>query len=101
MHFLHRRQPSLFQAPFTQGMRGGVAVSDAFPRTAVLLVDVGSAGVTVVIAAHDFLMLFAIRTVCKAAAAGISAGTLGLQGNADHLFIISCFSRCCLVKWGL
>ena len=61
MHFLYRGQPSLLEAHLAEGVRRRIAVTDSFPGSAVLLVYVRGAFISVVAVALRFRMLL---TVC-------------------------------------
>lgn len=63
MYLLHGSQPPFLQTHLAQWVRGGVAVADAFPGSAVFLVAVGSPFVTVVVIPHGFPMFFAVGAV--------------------------------------
>lgn len=76
MHFLNWSVPSFLKTPLTQGMRRSIAVADSFPRSAVLLVAIGRALVTVVAVPHGFPVFLAIRTIREPTAAWVSAWTL-------------------------
>ena len=86
------------QTPLAQRVRGDVSVSNAFPRSAVFLVDVRCALKAVVLVPHSFPMFFAVGAVRELAAAGIEAGMFRSMGNGDHLFIFSCFPGRYFVK---
>ena len=75
VNFLYRGQPTFLETLFTQGMLCGVAVTDAFPRSAVLAVDVGAALVFVVLAAFLRAVLLTELSVTEVGAAGMRAGS--------------------------
>lgn len=83
MHLLNRGESAFLEALLTQRMLRSIAVTDAFPRSAVLFVDVGVTLVSVVLLSRLFPMCFTILTVCKVGTAGITARSLGF---AWHLF---------------
>ena len=58
VNFLYRSQPTFFEAHLTEKMLCRIAVTDAFPRSAVLAVDIGAALVFVVLAALLHTVLF-------------------------------------------
>ena len=74
-----RRQLALLLALLTKGMQLDVAVTDALPRSAVNLVDVGASLEPIVFFVRGFLMRGAVLSISngKSAAAGVSAWTLG------------------------
>ena len=75
MNFLHRSQPTFFETHLTEGMLRRIAVTDAFPRSAVLAVDIGAALVFVVPAAFFHMVLFAELSFTEVGAAGVRAGS--------------------------
>ena len=58
VNFLYRGQPTFLEAHLTEGMLRRIAVTDAFPRSAVLAVDIGAALVFVIPAAFFHTVLF-------------------------------------------
>lgn len=58
VNFLYRSQPTFPETHHTEGMLCRIAVTDAFPRSAVLAVDIGAALVFVVLAAFLHTVLF-------------------------------------------
>lgn len=76
VYFLDRSDPSFFQAPLAQWMLRSIAVTDAFPRSAVSLVDIGRTAVLVVLAVHQLFMFLAILAVRQPGASGISTAAL-------------------------
>ena len=75
VYFLHRGQPTLLEALFTQRMLCGVAVTDALPRSAVLAVDIGTALVFIVFAAFLRAVLLTELSVAEVGTAGVGAGS--------------------------
>lgn len=75
MDLLHRGQPSLLEAHLAEGMRRGVAVADSFPGSAVFLVDVRGAFISVVAVALRFRMLLTVLSALdgKPRTAGVTA----------------------------
>ena len=78
-----RRQLALLLALLTKGMQLDVAVTDALPRSAVNLVDVGASLEPIVFFVRGFLMRGAVLSISngKPAAAGVSAWALGFVGH--------------------
>lgn len=58
VNFLYRSQPTFLEAHLTEGMLCRIAVTDAFPCSAVLAVNIGAALVFVVLAAFLHTVLF-------------------------------------------
>lgn len=58
VNFLYRSQPTFLKAHLTEGMLRRIAVTDAFPCSAVLAVNIGAALVFVVLAAFLHTVLF-------------------------------------------
>jgi hypothetical protein len=82
VNFLHRSQPTFLETLFTQRMLCGVAVADAFPCSAVLAVDIGTALVFVVLAAFLRAVLLTELSVTEVGAAGMRAGS---EWSLGHL----------------
>lgn len=62
MHLLHGSEPSFSQTPFADGMALGIAVTDALPCPAILLVVVRGAGVLVILSCYELLVFLAVLT---------------------------------------
>ena len=75
VNFLHRSQPTFLEAHLTEGMLRRIAVTDAFPRSAILAVDIGAALVFVVPAAFLHTVLFTKLSFTEVGAAGMRAGS--------------------------
>ena len=73
VNFLHRSQPTFLETLFTQRMLCGVAVADAFPRSAVLAVDIGTALELVIFAAFLHTVLFTKLSFTEVGTAGVGA----------------------------
>ena len=58
VNLLYRSQPTFLETHLTEGMLRRIAVTDAFPCSAVLAVDIGAALVFVVLAAFLYTVLF-------------------------------------------
>lgn len=58
VNFLYRSQPTFPETHLTEGMLCRIAVTDAFPCSAVLAVDIGTALVFVVFSAFLHTVLF-------------------------------------------
>ena len=71
MNFLYRSQPTFFEAHLTERMLCRIAVTDAFPRSAVLAVDIGAALVFVVLAAFIYTVLFTKLSFTEVGTAGV------------------------------
>ena len=84
--FLHRYGSTVTQTVLAQRVRLGVAVTDAFPRSSVLLMNIGTPLVSVVASAHLFLVLFTILTVSQVGTAGVSAGLHRFLRHTDFTF---------------
>ena len=75
VNFLYRSQPTFPETHHTEGMLCRIAVTDAFPRSAVLAVDIGAALVFVVLAAFLHTVLFTKLSFTEVGAAGMRAGS--------------------------
>ena len=90
MDLFHQGHAAFLQTLLTQRVLCGVAVADAFPRTAIGFVDRGTALIFVVLLALSFLMLRAVQFICQIWASGICAWTLrfswhlGLPFRSSH-----------------
>lgn len=74
VNFLHRCQPAFLEAHLTEGMLCCIAVTDAFPCSAVFAVDIGAALVFIVLAAFLHTVLFTKLSFTEIGAAGMGAG---------------------------
>ena len=82
VNFLYRSQPTFLEAHLTEGMLRRIAVTDAFPRSAVLAVDIGAALVFVVLAAFLHTVLLTKLSFTEVRAAGVRAGS---EWSLGHL----------------
>lgn len=73
VNFLHRGQPTFFETHLAEGMLRRVAVTDAFPRSAVFAVDIRAALVFVVLAAFLHTVPFTKLSFTEVGAAGMRA----------------------------
>ena len=60
MDFLNRGEPTFLETHLTEGVLRRIAVTDAFPCSAVLLIDIRGAFVSVVAVAFRFCMLLTV-----------------------------------------
>ena len=77
MHFYGRDYLAVLLALFTQWVLADVSVTDSFPSTAVLLVDVRVTLVLVVLSAGYGSVVGTILSVCKVRTAGIGTRSFG------------------------
>lgn len=82
VNFLYRRQSTFPEAHLTEGMLRCVSVTDAFPRSAVLAVDIEAALVFVVLSAFLYTVLFTKLSFTEIGAAGVRAGS---EWSLGHL----------------
>ena len=75
VNFLYQSQPTFLETLFTQRMLCGVAVADAFPCSAVLAVDIGTALELVIFAAFLRAVLLTELSITEVGAAGMRAGS--------------------------
>lgn len=75
VNFLYRCQPTFPETHLTEGVFCRIAVTDAFPRSAVLAIDIGTTLVFVVLAAFLHTVLFAELPFTEIGAAGMRAGS--------------------------
>lgn len=83
VNFLYRSQPTLSEAHLTERMLRRITVPDAFPRSAVLAVDIGAALVFVVLAAFLHTVLLTKLSFTEVGASGMRAGS---EWSLGHLF---------------
>lgn len=83
VYFLHRSQLPFLETLFAQRMLCGVAVTDAFPRSAVLFIDVCAALVFVVLSTFLHTVLFTKLSLTKIGAAGVGAWS---EWSLGHCF---------------
>ena len=76
VYLIHRSQPSFLQTHLSERMRRSIAVTDAFPGSAVLLIYVRTAFVFVVLPAGGCFVFLAILTVREVGTAGVGAWPL-------------------------
>lgn len=82
VNFLYRGQPAFLKAQLAEGMLCRIAVTDAFPCSAVLAVNIGAALVLVVPAAFLHTVLFTKLSFTEVGAAGMRAGS---EWSLGHL----------------
>ena len=75
VNFLYRSQPAFPETHLTEGMLRRVSVTDAFPRSAVLAVDIGAALIFVVPAAFHHTVLLTKLPFTEVGAAGMRTGS--------------------------
>jgi hypothetical protein len=75
VNFLYRCQPTFLKTHLTEWMLCRIAVTNAFPRSAVLAVDICAALVFVVPAAFLHTVLFTKLSFTEVGAAGMRAGS--------------------------
>ena len=75
VNFLYRGQPAFLKAQLAEGMLCRIAVTDAFPCSAVLAVNIGAALVFVVLAAFLHTVLFTKLSFTEVGTAGMRART--------------------------
>lgn len=83
MNFLYRSQPTFPQTHLTERMLRRIAVTDAFPRSAVLAVDIGATLVFVVLTAFLCAVLFTKLSFTEVGTAGVRAWS---EWSLWHLF---------------
>ena len=74
-------------ALLAERMLTDVSVTDAFPGTAVLLVDVRVTLVLVVLSAGNGSVVGTILSICKVGTAGIRTGSLWSSWQTKHLLV--------------
>ena len=82
VNFLYRRQSTFPEAHLTEGMLRRVSVTDAFPCSAVLFIDVCAALVFVVLSAFLHTVLFTKLSFTEVGTAGVRAGS---EWSLGHL----------------
>lgn len=71
VYFLYRCQPSFLETPLAKRMLRSVTVTDAFPRSTVLAIDVRVTLVLVVLSAGYSSVVGAVLSIRKVGTAGI------------------------------
>ena len=71
MHLCRRNQFSFFLTLLTQRMLADVSVTDAFPGTAILFVDIRRSFIPVVLSACSHRMILTILTIGQLWTAGV------------------------------
>ena len=74
VNFLYRGQPAFLEAHLTEGMLRRISVPDAFPRSAVLAVDVGTSLIFIIFAALLYTVLLTELSITEIGTAGMGAG---------------------------
>lgn len=82
VNLLYRSQPAFPETHLTEGMLRCVSVTDAFPRSAVLAIDIGAAPVSVVLAAFFHTVLLTELSFTEVRAAEMRAGS---EWSLGHL----------------
>ena len=77
MNLCRRNNSAVLLALLTKRMKTDVAVSNPFPGTAILLVNVWGAFVFVVLASGNSSVIFTVLSVCELRASGIGTRSLG------------------------
>jgi uncharacterized membrane protein len=75
VNFLYRGQPTFLEAHLTEGMLRRIAVTDAFPCSAVLAVNIGAALVFVVLSTFLHTVWFTELSLTEVGTAGMRART--------------------------
>ena len=83
VNLLYRGQPTFLKAHLTERMLRRIAVTDAFPRSAVFAVDIGAALVFVVLAAFLHTVLLTKLSFTEVWTAGMRAGS---EWSLGHRF---------------
>ena len=86
VNLLYGSQPTFLETHLTERMLRRIAVTDAFPRSAVLAVNIGAALVFVVLAAFFHTVLFTKLSVTEIGAAGMRAGSEWSLGHSFTSF---------------
>ena len=86
VNFLYWGQPTFLETHLTEGMLRRIAVTDAFPRSAVLAVDIGAALVFVILAAFLHTVLFTKLSFAEVGTAGMRAGSEWSLGHSFTSF---------------
>ena len=87
VNFLHRGQPAFLEAHLTEGMLRRISVPDAFPRSAVLAVDVGTSLIFIIFAALLYTVLLTELSITEIGTAGVRAGAQRFSGHRSRLLI--------------
>ena len=87
VNLVNRSKDTFLKALFTEGMHFNIAVTDAFPCSAVLLVDVRVAAVLLVLSRHQFSVLLAVPSVRETLAAGECTRLFGFYWHRCHLLL--------------
>ena len=82
MYLLCRNKFTVLLTDLAKRMQTDVSVTDAFPRTTVLLIHIGSTLVLVILSAGLGGVGFTILPLCKAWTAGVRTGALGFSRHS-------------------
>ena len=63
VHLINRSEDAVLKASFAEGMRLNVAVSDAFPHTSVLSMDVRGAAVLLVLSRYQLAVFLTVPSI--------------------------------------
>ena len=74
VNLLHRSQPTFLETHLAEGMLRRISVPDAFPRSAVLAVDVGTSLIFIIFAALLYTVLLTELSITEIGTAGMGAG---------------------------
>ena len=85
MNFFCRNKPAVLLAHLAERMLTDVSVTDSFPGTAVLLVDVRGTLVLVVLPAGNGCVVFAILSICQLGTAWVRTWAFGFRWHAGHI----------------
>ena len=85
MHLIHGSEDALLEALLAEWMRLHIAVTDAFPRSAVLLFAVRITAVLFVLSRHQLCMLLAVSAVRQLSASRIRTGVFWFPWHFLHL----------------
>ena len=97
MNFHSRNNFAVLLALLTKRMKTDVAVSNPFPGTAILLVDVWGAFVFVVLPSGNSNMIFTVLSVRQLGASGVGTRTLGSTwhfSSPSSVIAGACTGRC-------
>ena len=103
VNFLYRSQPTFLEAHLTEGMLCRIAVTNAFPRSAVLAVDISAALVFVVLSAFLHTVLFTKLSFTEVGTAGVRARAQRFlrhhfTSSQSKRFVLKCMQNLLRIK---
>ena len=87
MYFLSQYASAFLLAQLTERVLCYVSVSDPFPCSAILLVNIGCAFIPVIVSPRYSCMVFTVLVICQFGTAGVSARPFGFSRHKRTFFL--------------